>query len=519
LVEGVMGAPRFVNPLLAVSDADRDLSALVYSGLLKALPEGGFVPDLAQSYSISPDALSYTFAIRPDATFHDGTSVTADDVVFTIGKAQDAALKSPRRASWDGVTVEKLGERQVRFTLKQPYAPFLSSLTLGILPARLWKDVAPEAFAFSDLNVKPVGSGPYTLSAMNTSGGSASEAVLDANPNYTLGRPYIDTIDLKFFPSEDALVDALKSGDVKSASNLSPHAAQELSNDGRRIETAPLSRVFGVFFNQNQNELLARKEVRQALDTAIDRPELIDDVLSGYGVVADGPLPPRTGAAAVGAPSSATSSSAAARTILAKAGWKLNGNDVFELKPKTKGAASTTLALSLSTANVPELVLAAKSIEDAWTDAGVRVDVRVFEPGDLNQGVIRPRQYDALLFGIVTGRNADLYPFWHSSQRTDPGLNIASYTNAKADKYLEAMRRATSTDESAALYAKFKAEVTADIPAAFLWSPQFAYAVPKNLQGMKLGEIAVPSDRFLSVQDWYLEADHVWKIFTKNYQN
>ena len=120
LVEGVMGAPRFINPLLSVSDADRDLSALVYSGLLKATPEGTFVPDLAENYSISPDALSYTFTIRPEAVFHDGTPVTADDVVFTVSKAQDSALKSPRRVSWDGVVVEKIGEREVKFTLKQP---------------------------------------------------------------------------------------------------------------------------------------------------------------------------------------------------------------------------------------------------------------------------------------------------------------------------------------------------------------------------------------------------------------
>ncbi len=514
LVEGIAGTPRFVNPLLAVSDADRDLTQLVYSGLLKAKPEGGYVPDLAESYTVSPDGLTYAFTIRADAKFSDGTPVTADDVKFTVLKAQDPALKSPRRVNWEGVTVEKTGTRTLDFKLRQPYAPFIGNLTLGILPSHLWQTLTADQIPFSSLNTNAVGSGPYVISSVSrSSDGIPTQFTLKSNPGYSLGEPYISTLIVKSYASEAALVSALRSGAVESASNLSPSSASGLD-----VETAPLTRVFGVFFNQSQNEILAHKEVRKALDMVIDRQSLISTVLQGYGTAASEPLPPVVaGSSASTTALQASTTLAEAAKLLAKAGWKKNPDTgVYETRPKAKGSATTTLSLSLSTANIPELVLAAKKIEEGWKAFGAQVDVRVFEPSDLNQSVIRPRKYDALLFGLVTGKGSDLYPFWHSSQRNDPGLNIALYTNQKADKALERMRVATSTQAAAAEYAKVKAEIAADTPAIFLWSPDFIYAVPAKLHGVQLGSVTTSSDRFLGVEKWYVDTDHVWTMFVKD---
>src|SRR3989344_3730483 len=163
LAEGVIGSPRFINPLLASSDADRDLTSLVYAGLLKATPEGKLVPDLAERYTISPDGLVYDFVIREYAKFHDGTPVTAADVAISILKAQDPALKSPKRASFDGVIIEVKGDRELSFILKQPYAPFLENATLGILPSHIWRDADAEQFPFSPYNIEPIGAGPYKI--------------------------------------------------------------------------------------------------------------------------------------------------------------------------------------------------------------------------------------------------------------------------------------------------------------------------------------------------------------------
>ncbi len=506
LIEGIVGTPRFINPLLSISDADRDLTALVYSGLLKARPDGTFIPDLASSYTISKDGLTYSFTLRPDATFHDGTPVTVEDVKFTIEKAKESALKSPRRVNWEGVTVDTTEGKTIVFSLKQPYTPFISNLTLGILPKHLWQSLDSDQIPFSALNVNPIGSGPYKVTkVIRSSDGIPNKVLLTRNTSYTLGKPHIEDIQFVFFPNEKELLTALTDGVIESASGLTPTGAQSV-NPTQTILTAPLTSVYGIFFNQNENEILAHKEVRKALNASIDRDFIINNILQGYASETTGPLPTKN------ATTSLSTATTSASDFLTKAKWKKSPEGIFELKGKT---SSSTLSLSLSTANIPELVATAKKIESDWSALGAKVDVRVFEPADLNQGVIRPRKYDALLFGLVTGRNGDLYPFWHSSQRNDPGLNIALYANVKADKNLEKMRVATSTEIIAAQYALFKKELDTDTPAIFLWSPDFIYATPEKLHGVELGEITTPSDRFSGIENWYVETDTVWKIFVK----
>lgn len=164
--EGVVGIPRFINPLLAVSDADKDLTALVYSGLLRGTPNGNLVPDLAESYTVSPDGLSYNFIIRNNAKFQDGTDVTADDVLYTVKQAQNPLIKSPKQGNWAGISIEKISNKEVAFILKKPYAPFLENATLGILPKHLWNSGDSDQFTFNQYNNQPIGAGPYEVKSV-----------------------------------------------------------------------------------------------------------------------------------------------------------------------------------------------------------------------------------------------------------------------------------------------------------------------------------------------------------------
>lgn len=519
--EGIVGSPRFINPVLALSDADRDLSILVYSGLLRATPDGNYVPDLAESYTVSDDGLQYTFTMRKNATFHDGTPVTADDVVFTVNKTQEPALKSPIRANWNGVVVETLDPQTIRFTLKSPYAPFVQNLTLGILPKHLWQNVSSEEFPFSELNVSPVGSGPFKIDTISrTPSGIPSSYVLRAFNKYALGKPYFSFMTFKFYQSETALAEALGRGDVEAASGLSATTLKTLS--GTHIVRAPLNRVFGVFFNQNQSEVLRDLDVRQALASSIDQSQLVEEVLGGYGTPLWGPIPPNivpttsTGPSSGGIDQNATSSdiAAIAQARLIAKGWVLGSDGILtKTTGKGKTAKTVTLTFSLSTGNVPELRATAEYLREQWAKMGAKVDVKIFDQGDLSQNVIRPRKYDALLFGEVVGRELDLFAFWHSSQRNDPGLNIALYANSTADKILEQLRETSADSERADLYAKFAAEVTKDVPAVFLYAPDFVYSIPQDIVGVDLGFIETPSDRFLSAPLWHRETDYVWPIF------
>lgn len=515
-IEGIIGSPRFINPLLSNSDTDRDLTALVYSGLLKATPSGELIEDLAESYTISDDGFVYNFTLRDDIYFHDGTPVTADDVVFTVGKAQDPRLKSVKRASWDGITVEKVSERQIRFILKQPYGPFLENTTLGILPKHIWVKAGTEQFSFSKFNNEPVGSGPYKIKKIKyNSGGTPESYELKSFSKYALGEPPISNIKIIFYSSENDLIEGYKKGEVDAINSISPDKLGELEKMGVRIERSPLPRIFAVFFNQNEAQVLAKKEVRQALDMALDKKRIVQEVLSGYGTDIDGPIPPR-----VLKPARKDSRKKivnvedrkdTAIEILENGGWIFD-EELQVWSKKTKKEESQ-LRFSLSTSDTPELKAAAEIIVEQWREIGIDVDLKVFEAGDLNQNVIRPRKYDALLFGEIISRELDLFAFWHSSQRNDPGLNIALYANITADKLLEDARTATDRNVMIDNYRKFEDEIDEDVPAVFIYSPDFIYITPKNIKAFELGAVTTPSERFLNIHQWYIETDKVWNFF------
>ena len=516
LVEGMVGTPRFINPVLALSEADKNLTALVYSGLLRTTPAGTIENDLASNLEISSDLLTYTLTIDENARFQDGTPISADDVVFTIQKIIDPLIKSPRRGNWEGVTVEKVDERTVAFRLKKPYAPFIYNLTIGILPRHIWKNVTADEFSFSQFNTLPVGSGLYQIGKAERNEGGIPDYYELSPFGKSLGRkPYLKTLGFRFYPSETALIEAYKNGEIESVSGLSPERITELEALHGVVIHSPLSRIFAVFFNQNHSRALLDKSVRQALDLTAPREDIIKDVFDGYAEVITGPLPAGL-YSWTGLEASSTNPEKdleKARKILSDGGWKTNSET--GILEKKNGSDTIALSFSISTGDAPELKEVAEKLSTSWQKLGARVNVLVFETGELNQSVIRPRNFDALLFGEMVGRDADLYPFWHSSQRTDPGLNIALYANSKADKLLEEAR-SESREKAEESYRAFAGEIAKDVPAVFLYTPNFLYVVPEKVKAVAMGSLLASPDRFASIRDWYVETDKVWKIFLKN---
>ena len=147
------------------------------------------------------------------------------------------------------------------------------------------------------------------------------------------------------------------------------------------------------------------------------------------------------------------------------------------------------------------------------------VTIKQFEQSELVQGVIRPRQYEALLFGTVVGRELDFYPFWHSSQRNDPGLNVALYANVTTDTLLASARTASSFSDRKALYQQFSTELAKDMPAIFLYVPDYTYLTAPEVQNISLAGIARGSERYSAIGDWYIEKDAVWPFFVRNTQH
>jgi peptide/nickel transport system substrate-binding protein len=516
--EGIIGTPRFINPILATSSADLDMTSLIYSGLMRKNSDATISPDLAEKVDISKDGLVYTFTLKDNIYFHNEDPITVDDIIFTINKAKDSIIKSPRKVDWEGVSVEKLDEKTIEFTLRQPNPSFLENTTLGILPQSIWSDAPVE---LNDANTNPVGSGPYMIkSFVKETSGVINSYELVAFEKFVLGEPYIEKLNLFFYPNEEDLMKALDKKEVEQISSITPLNADILKERNYQIDSSVLPRVFGLFFNQNQNQLFTNKVITKAIDQAIDKDKIVREVLFGYGIAIDDPMPPNMIAYQKLAGGSSLSREEILKNVISsleKDGWTKNEEGFLQktTTDKNKKKSTTLLEFSISTGNAPELAKAAELIQKDLSAIGMKVDIKTFEVGNLNQSVIRPRKYDALLFGQIINRESDLFAFWHSSQRKDPGLNVALYTNAKVDKILEDAFTTVNEQERIKKYAQFEDEVKKDMPAVFLYSPDFIYVVSKELKGILIDHIIMPRDRFSNVYRWYIKTEDVWKIFAQ----
>lgn len=517
LREGIVGTPRFVNPVLANTRADDDVTALVYSGLMKIAPDGSLVPDLAESITVADDGVTYNVVLRQDIYFHDGLPVTAEDVLYTIRLIQDADLKSPLRGNWNGVLVEQISDREINIILDEPYSPFNENFTVGILPAHLWSELSIEQIPFSQLNSEPVGSGPFSITtASRDPSGVITGYTLSANKERALS-PNIETIEITFFENESAVISALKDGSLDASAYISnEQLADVISSENLTVLSEPLPRVFAVFFNQNRNPALRDDAVREALAVAAPRQQIIDQALFGQGVPIHGPTEIASSTIESEIQSETISeddAQAIAATLLEEAGWRANNQGLLE---KQIDDATVTLEITLRTSNATLFTGIGNALKRAWENLGVTVTIDQYEQSDLVQSVIRPREFEALLFGLDMNRSRDLYPFWHSSQQDDPGLNIAQYANLTVDELLEDARIEQNPAERMTLLNEASDIIISEQPAVFLFEPTATYVVNKDFIIPILSDIRRPADRFNSISEWYTTSDELWKIFNRN---
>lgn len=505
---GVVGQPRFILPILApTNDVDMDLSRLLYNGLLTVTDGNRLTGDLAESVDASDDGKTYTAHLRQGVVWHDGEPFTADDVVFTVRLIQDPGVKSPLAPSFQGVTTQKIDEHTMRFALQEPYAPFAYSLTVGILPSHLWADVPPQGIALSERVLRPVGTGPFVFEKLKRAefSGEVHEYRMLRNERYHKSPPLLDALVFKFAATTDDLLRSLRRGEIDSAALLPPSLVQEISAARSiRIERLKLPQYFAVFFHQAKSVPLSDPAVRQALATGIDREQLIREALLFEGVRVETPLPPGTIGSTPDRAATAPDP-ARARQNLDEAGWTdTDGNGIRE----KDGVA---LQFTLATTDWPEYVKTAQLLAAQWRTLGVDVTVQSATVGTMQADILRPRNYQALLYGQVLGADPDPYPFWHSTQTRDPGLNLALFKDRDADRLLEDARKTTVAEKRGATYRKFEERLIEQVPAIFLYSPTYAYALPRTLQGTIFANAPHPADRFANVETWSMKTRRIWK--------
>ncbi|TAK27934.1 MAG: hypothetical protein EPO21_23235 [Chloroflexota bacterium] len=497
-VEGVVGNPLSVNPLFAdFNDVDGDLVTLIFSGLTRHNDTGALVPDLAESWTISEDARTYTFRLRSGVTFHDGQPLTAKDVAFTVRAIQDTNFQgNPALAQmWRKVQVDQLDDYLIRFTLKEPFAPFLSYTTIGILPAHILRGVQAKDLRSNDFRNHPIGSGPYRVKEL-----TVQHLLLESYPEfYAAQLPYIPSVELRFYPSYDAAMSALKQGEVLGLGSIKPGDVASLQQDSKSLRVYRGLRTNQVEVILNlRSSILADRGVRRALALGLDREKLVKTVVSGEALPADSALVPGSWLSQRDA-HDYTYDPSAARKMLDESGWRENGQGI-----RMKDGAPLRLAL-LTNNDADTRVKAAEEVARQWRQIGVEVEVSSSGFAGLLKDYLIPRRFDAVVYGLDMGLDADVYSLWHSSQIGTSGFNFSSFANQQADQILDEARRTSDAQGRMNLYARFGRIFAEETPSIPLYHPTYGYAVSTTVHGVRLGLMEDTDDRFQYLTRWFMK--------------
>lgn len=498
-VEGLAGNPQYINPILCqYNDVDRDLCALIFNGLTDANEKGEIVPDLATHWEVSDDGLTYTFYLRRDVRWHDGASFTADDVVFTIEAIQAPDFQGvPYLADlWRAVSVKRIDDYTISFTLQEPFTPFIDYTTVGILPAHILQNIEAKALPEARFNNQPVGTGLFQVEEL-----SAKHIVLRANAHFYGTRPYLSTIEFRFYPDYESIFGAYERGEIEGISRVLPEdLPQAREHQNLNLFSARLSGYTLILLNLNNpnTPFFQSKEVRQALLYALDRQKIIDQILDGQGLVVHSPIMPDSWAYYQNV-KKYSYDPAQAKALLDQAGWMDSDGDGIREKEGIK------LEFGLLTNDDPTRVKIIEEITRQWAAVGVKAIPQTSGISGLVRDFLRPRRYDAILAQWQElPPDPDPYPIWHSTQGQSEGQNYTGFAHQEADQIMEEARRTTDQTRRMELYHRFQQIFTDEVPALLLYHPVYSYAIDKRVKGVQIAPMIDPSDRFRTITDWYV---------------
>ncbi len=496
-VEGVVGRPHYINPVLTDTNAvDSDLVRLIYSGLTQISPGRDVLPDLAQSWDIYDQGKTYIFHLRNDVIWHDGEKFSAQDVSYTINVLQNDSYQGVLRGNFSRIAVELIDDYTVKFTLPNPSAFFLSDMSVGIIPYHIFKDIPVSDFKTAYPTLKIIGSGPYTYEKASEGQSVTLKRFKDYyGPNY-----YIEHLVFFFFDNEKNLATAFEQGVIGAAgfTELTPTDIEPSPNDTQYIYRLPQYKA--VFFNQlGSNNAIKDVAVRQALAYATNKEQIIDEVSLGWADWVDSPIlegfwghKPDI--------KKYDFDIAKAAAVLKQGGWVDVDKDGYLEKSDTR------LSFTVSVRDDESSLKIAQILQNSWKAIGVEVGIKTFSASSLIKDVIRPRDYEVLIFGQDLGFDSDPYVYWHSSQITDPGLALAVEFDKDIDNNLESARLATNLNKTITYYHAFQNAFANTVPAILLYQPRFLYLVDSKVKNVTESiNLSSPTDRFLNLSEWYIK--------------
>jgi peptide/nickel transport system substrate-binding protein len=498
-VEGVVGSPQYLEPILAATDIDDDVARLAFAGLTQLDRDGTVIPDLA-TFTTSADGKVWTFTIRDDAKWHDGRPVVAADVIYTVTLVQDKAYVGPYSDAFRGVLAEALGDRIVRFTLPDAFGSFAANTTLPLLPAHALIGVGYNELPRSSFNRRPIGAGPFRVVEADS-----RQVTLARNDDYykvrpERQRPWLDKIVLRSYPSASDALTALSRGEIDGVGGLSTTDAERARTfKNVNLYSFPTSDYTALFFNVRPEKTTFRdRAVRQAIAAAIDKGRVLDAAVDGRGRVADELVPP-TSWAYVKDVKRYERDLDAIRKSLDAAGWTDHDNDGIRDKNGVK------LQFTISTSDEPSRIAATLRIVDDLRQIGITARPQPVPFSELLGKIVPERTYDALLLGITGSGDPDPYPLFHSSEIAEPGHNFSGYFTLPLDRALESSRRTSDLAKRRELLVPVFQTVAVEAPVVFLYFSDYLYAQSTKVRGLRIMPITSPADRLWNAYDWYVK--------------
>lgn len=479
--EGIIGQPTVINPIISDNPVDQDLSSLVYAD----------VGDLMTSLSLGDEGRTYTLKLKEGLKWDDGKGLDSDDVIFTVKTIQNPEIRSPFYRTWKGVVVERISELQVEFTLPGPYVFFENNLeNLPVIPEHIFGGIPASNIRLSSYNLEPVASGPYSFRSFSKKrNGFISEYRFVANEEYPGEGPYIDKFYFKFYEDETGLMNAFRTRNVDGFGTASVPNEHFYDLSRLVVDKMPFPRYYAIFFNPKATSILKEEEFREALSISLDREKLANEILGGEAESIDG-ISDLLGNGRVDPP---------------------DKEKAREIIDGLKGEES--LSLEIIIPEVPFIEKTAEFVEKEWEDIGIDdVNIVSLNNDDFMNAVVRERGYEAVIFGNVLENDLDLFPFWHSSERFYPGLNLAFYSDDRADTAMENVRAYEDPVARRAEFERAVGIIEGDYPAAFLYTLPYSYIHHERLYGLDPErKIVTPSDRFDNVAGWYVNRARVIK--------
>jgi len=498
-IEGIVGQPAFINPVLAKNESDKSLIRLIFSN----------ITDVAENILSSEDRRTWKVRLKENTLWHDGEKLTSDDIIFTVQRIQDPESQSPASAIWQGIVAQRISEREVQFSLGIPYPLFERThlKTLYILPKHLFADIPTANWRLSDFNLKPVGSGPYRFESFERGeGGFISFMKLRAvRGEETKQGPYIKRFDIRFFTNRKDAIESYNAGHIDGISGVEPSELGLIRRPYNLIRFKFPS-YYAVFLNQTQHLALKDKAVREALSRVIDRAQIGESIFHNLGAEAYGPIPEFALNEDDNAPKRISIQEANA--LLENAGWLIEASNIRAKKIKE---GSLTLEFQLTVPDVSFLKDTAEQLKMTWEKIGAKITLKILPPEEVLEKIIKNREYQMLLFGNVLNSTLDPFSFWHSSERFYPGLNLSLYNSKEADKAIEAFRQSANDNERKEKLLEFQQIIAEDIPAIFLYTPDYLYVTTNDLKGVPLEIIGEGAERLNNVEKWYLKTARILK--------